>query len=86
MDKNTENTAFHVHDVLDMLQTVTTPLTTNEIQSMITEKFSASARFHSCSMDSMTPDAVVSFLVARNKIVEAQPGKFVLNSHGKCNH
>lgn len=86
MNQNTTQTSFHVHEVLEMLSTVKTPLTALEIQNMVTQNFGPQAQFNSCSMSDITAATILDFFLARNKVVETEPGKFILNTHSSCGH
>ena len=86
MMKNTEESHFHVHSVLEILDQVGKALSLTEIEALIVEKFGTAAKFSSCSLSEMAPSQVIEFLLARQKIAEIEPGKFVLNTHNSCGH
>lgn len=86
MMKNTEENHFHVHSVLEMLDQAGKALSLSEIEALIVEKFGSAAKFSSCSISEMAPKQVIEFLLARQKIAESEPGKFVLNIYNSCGH
>ena len=86
MMKTTEESHYHVHSVLEMLDQAGKALSLTEIETMIVEKFGSAAKFSSCSLSEMAPKQVIEFLLARQKIAESEPGKFILNIYNSCGH
>lgn len=77
---------YHVHDVLDMLAGMKSALTLVELHQAILDKFGASARFSSCSLDGMDAKEAIDFLFSRQKLFESSPGQFQLNRGKTCGH
>ena len=77
---------FHAHDVLRMISEQNRALALFEIKALILEKFGSNAQFGSCSMGGMDADQIIEFLFERQKLFEAEPGKYALNMHNSCGH
>lgn len=76
---------YHGHDVLHFLLDADRAFSKEEMHSVVTERFGADARFHTCSAEGMDVEALLAFLLARGKIV-AQGDGYVVAGHRICDH
>ena len=77
--------SIHGHDVIDMIQQAGRGFSRAELVTTIEEKFSAEARFHTCSAEGMTADGLVDFLISRGKFF-ASDGDLALDPSKICQH
>lgn len=75
---------IHAHNVLNML--ADNPMDEQEIRAAVAREFGEAAKFHTCSKQGMDIDALLSFLIQRQKIVATEGNKWVLNAARMCNH
>jgi probable metal-binding protein len=79
----TEN--IHGHEVLRLVHNAPKALTRAELESEITRRFGAEARFCTCSAADMTRDELLGFLLAKGKIVERH-GRLATDPSRICDH
>ncbi|MGD1468242.1 YecH family metal-binding protein [Vibrio harveyi] len=72
-------TEIHAHNLLNLLRE--TPMNRDELAG----HFGSEARFHTCKLNDLDLDALLEFLLKREK-VRALEGKFVVNMARVCNH
>ncbi|GEA24230.1 YecH family metal-binding protein [Vibrio harveyi] len=72
-------TEIHAHNLLNLLRE--TPMNRDELAG----HFGSEARFHTCKLNDLDLDALLEFLLKREKIRELE-GKFVVNMARVCNH
>lgn len=60
----------HGHDVLHLVQEASPALTRGELLVEATGRWGADARFCTCSIEGMTLEELLTFLMSRGKIVE----------------
>ncbi|MFZ3446050.1 YecH family metal-binding protein [Vibrio harveyi] len=72
-------TEIHAHNLLNLLRE--TPMNRDELAG----HFGSEARFHTCKLNDLDLDALLEFLLKREKVRELE-GKFVVNMTRVCNH
>ncbi|MFM2593729.1 YecH family metal-binding protein [Vibrio harveyi] len=72
-------TEIHAHNLLNLLRE--TPMNRDELAG----HFGSEARFHTCKLNDLDLDALLEFLLKREKVRELA-GKFVVNMARVCNH
>ncbi len=70
---------IHAHTLLNLLKE--TPLTREDLAN----HFDESTRFHTCKLNDLSLDELLTFLLKRQKIVEHQ-GRLAVNVERVCNH
>ncbi|MCV5371452.1 YecH family protein [Escherichia coli] len=70
---------IHAHELLNLLRE--TPMD----REALTQHFGAIVRFHTCKLNDLDLDALLTFLLQRDKVRELE-GKFVVNMARICNH
>jgi len=61
--------SIHGHDVIDMIQRAERTFTRAELVTAIEAEYGTAARFHTCSAEGMTAEALVEFLSTRGKFL-----------------
>ncbi|QSX34869.1 YecH family protein [Shewanella avicenniae] len=77
--------SIHGHEVLEMLLAQPQGVTKGELKAQMLQKFGTEARYHTCSAADMDADALIEFLAARGKFVDA-PAGFTTEAEKICNH
>lgn len=72
-------TEIHAHNLLNLLRE--TPMNRDELAT----HFGSEVRFHTCKLNDLDLDALLEFLLKREKVRELE-GKFVVNMARVCNH
>ncbi|WP_041061232.1 YecH family metal-binding protein [Vibrio owensii] len=72
-------TEIHAHNLLNLLRE--TPMNREELAA----NFGSEVRFHTCKLNDLDLDALLEFLLKREKVRELE-GKFVVNMARVCNH
>ncbi|MBY6239330.1 YecH family protein [Vibrio harveyi] len=72
-------TEIHAHNLLNLLRE--TPMNRDELAG----HFGSEVRFHTCKLNDLDLDALLEFLLKREKVRELE-GKFVVNMARVCNH
>ncbi|AGU96692.1 YecH family metal-binding protein [Vibrio campbellii] len=72
-------TEIHAHNLLNLLRE--TPMNRDELAA----HFGSEARFHTCKLNDLDLDALLEFLLKREKVRELE-GQFVVNMARVCNH
>lgn len=67
---NPQIESIHGHDVLHMIHNAPQALTREALKAEVAARFGPDARFHTCSAGGFTLDELLTFLLARKKIVE----------------
>ena len=77
--------SIHGHAVLEMLLAQPNGVTKAELKAQMQQRFGGQARYHTCSASDMDADALIAFLAARGKFVDAEAG---VTTHADkiCNH
>ncbi|MDF2155891.1 YecH family metal-binding protein [Vibrio sp. CAU 1672] len=70
---------IHAHELLALLRE--TPMSRDEL----TAHFGPATHFHTCKLSDLDLDALLVFLLQRDKVREAE-GKLVVNLARICNH
>ncbi|PFG58772.1 putative metal-binding protein [Vibrio sp. ES.051] len=70
---------IHAHDLLNLLRE------TSMGREELAEHFGPTVRFHTCKLNGLDLDALLAFLLKRDKIRELN-GKFLVNMARVCNH
>ena len=69
-----------------MVSTAAKIYTRNELRAAIIDRFGEDTTFYTCSATGMSPDAMIDFLKARGKFIEAGDGGYAFNENGSCGH
>ncbi|MGR5159555.1 YecH family metal-binding protein [Vibrio owensii] len=72
-------TEIHAHNLLNLLREI--PMNRDELAA----HFGSEVRFHTCKLNDLDLDALLEFLLKREKVRELE-GKFVVNMARVCNH
>ncbi|WP_299017286.1 YecH family metal-binding protein [uncultured Photobacterium sp.] len=76
---------IHAHNVLNMLLAAETPYTKESLKEAVIAEYGEGVRFHTCSQEGLTFDALLIFLLDRRKVV--QDGDIITaNKERMCNH
>ena len=78
-------TSVHGHEVLHLLLDASAPFTRRTLAMEIGRRFGPEVRFHTCSIDGLTLDQLLAFLLSREKVVETPAGHLVAQPHKICN-
>ncbi|BCN25422.1 YecH family metal-binding protein [Vibrio alfacsensis] len=70
---------IHAHNLLNLLNEI--PMNRDELATY----FGTDVRFHTCKLNDLDLDALLEFLLKREKIHEHE-GKFIVNKARICNH
>ena len=70
---------------MEMMLAADKVYTKDTLVADIIAKFGADARFHTCSAEDLTAEALVAFLDARGKLVQ-RPGGFQTSADVMCRH
>ncbi|EGQ8285755.1 DUF2492 family protein [Vibrio parahaemolyticus] len=70
---------IHAHNLLNLLRE--TPMSRDELA----QHFGSDVRFHTCKLNDLDLDALLTFLLQRDKVRELE-GKFAVNMARICNH
>jgi len=76
----------HAHEVMHMMLDAGKTYTRQTFQADLAARFGPDARFHSCSIDNMTADDLLEFLVGRGKLSGDIDGEFTMNPTNMCSH
>ncbi len=74
-------TQIHAHEILRMMEGNT--YTTASLKEAIINKFSADARFNTCSAEGMNADEIIEFLAAKGKFKSSDSG-FTMDINKVC--
>lgn len=75
----------HAHNVLNMLLDAETPFTLEALKQAVFVEYGEDVRFHTCSQQDLTLDALLVFLLDRRKVI--QDGDVITaNRDRMCNH
>ncbi|KFZ37139.1 hypothetical protein HR45_12050 [Shewanella mangrovi] len=77
--------SIHGHEVLEMLLAQPEGVTRELLKSQMQQRFGATARYHTCSASDMDADALIEFLAARGKFVDA-PAGITTEAEKICSH
>ncbi|WP_421226600.1 YecH family metal-binding protein [Aeromonas jandaei] len=77
--------SVHGHDVMEMMLEQDGQFTRASLKQAMAQRFGADARFHTCSASEMDAEALIDFLGARGKFIEAGEG-FQTRADKICNH
>ncbi|KAE8178665.1 YecH family metal-binding protein [Photobacterium carnosum] len=58
----------HGHDILNLIADASTPFTINTLHTYVEQHWGTNVRFHTCKLNDLSLDALVTFLLSRNKI------------------
>ena len=75
--------SIHGHDVMRKMIESGEVYSQETLRSAITDWFGADARFHTCSAEDMTADALIAFLAERSKFM-TEEGGFRVNESEIC--
>ena len=77
--------SVHGHEVMEMMLEQDGQFTRASLKQAMAQRFGADARFHTCSAREMDAEALIDFLAARGKFIEAGEG-FQTRAEKICNH
>ncbi|BBQ51358.1 YecH family metal-binding protein [Aeromonas jandaei] len=77
--------SVHGHEVMEMMLEQDGQFTRASLKQAMAQRFGADARFHTCSAREMDAEALIDFLAARGKFIEAGEG-FQTRADKICNH
>lgn len=77
--------SVHGHEVMEMMLEQDGQFTRASLKQAMAQRFGADARFHTCSASEMDAEALIDFLAARGKFIEAGEG-FQTSADKICNH
>ena len=77
--------SVHGHEVMEMMLEQDGQFTRASLKQAMAQRFGADARFHTCSASEMDAEALIDFLAARGKLIEAGEG-FQTRADKICNH
>ncbi|MCQ4055595.1 YecH family metal-binding protein [Aeromonas sp. SG16] len=77
--------SVHGHEVMEMMLEQDGQFTRASLKQAMAQRFGADARFHTCSASEMDAEALIDFLAARGKFIEAGEG-FQTRAEKICNH
>ncbi|MGF1699810.1 YecH family protein [Photobacterium makurazakiensis] len=78
-------TQIHAHTVLNMLLADDATYTLASLKQAVVNEYGEEVRFHTCSQQDLTFDALLSFLLDRRKVV--QQGEYIAaNRDRMCSH
>ncbi|MFB2871976.1 YecH family metal-binding protein [Aeromonas jandaei] len=77
--------SVHGHEVMEMMLEQDGQFTRASLKQAMAQRFGADARFHTCSASEMDAEALINFLTARGKFIEAGEG-FQTRADKICNH
>ena len=75
--------SIHAHEMLALLKDE--PLTKEQLSAKVTQQFGEDVRFHTCSLQNLTLDELLAFLLQRQKICE-RDHHYTLNIANICQH
>ncbi|PTB33928.1 YecH family metal-binding protein [Photobacterium phosphoreum] len=64
----TSTESRHGHDVLNLIADTSTPFTIKTLHSYVEQHWGTNVRFHTCKLNDLSLDTLITFLVSRNKI------------------
>ncbi|MFQ6370409.1 YecH family metal-binding protein [Shewanella sp. YIC-542] len=79
------NDSVHGHDVLALLLEYPQGISLPDLLTAMAKHFGANARYHTCSAQDMTAEALVTFLAKKGKFVETGKG-ITTDSSLICQH
>lgn len=75
--------AIHAHDVLHIIDQAGSALTVDELRAAVSRQFGAQAEFTNCQGARFTFDELITFMLARNKVMCTQD-RLSLNTANLC--
>ena len=79
--------SIHGHEVMQMMIASGISYTRETLRQAMAEQFGPDARYHTCSAQAMTADALIDFLAARGKFADATDGNGFQTDPSKiCDH
>ena len=77
---------IHAHEVMHMMLESGKSYTRESFKADLADKFGPDARFHSCSVNNMSPDDLLEFLAARGKLAGDLDTEFRMDPLNMCSH
>ncbi|UTV27833.1 YecH family metal-binding protein [Photobacterium atrarenae] len=78
-------TSIHAHTVLNLLLAAETPYSEQSLQQAITAEYGEDVRFHTCSLQDLTLEALLIFFLERGKVIR-EGDAIVANPAMMCSH
>ncbi|MGF1752958.1 YecH family protein [Vibrio makurazakiensis] len=76
-------TEIHAHNVLNLLHEK--PMTRSELVDFLAGEYGAEARFHTCKLNNLDIDALLTFFFKMEKVVQ-DGDKIMTNMARVCSH
>jgi len=76
---------IHGHEVMQMMMQSGKLYSRDSLLKDIVSKFGPDSRFHTCSAENLTPEAIIDFLEAKGKFLASEEG-FQTSANLKCQH
>jgi probable metal-binding protein len=67
--------SVHGHEVIHLIRDAVKPFTRATLAAEVQRRFGAGVTFHTCSAGGMPLDQLLTFLMARQKVVETPSGE-----------
>lgn len=74
---------IHAHKVLNLIQS--TPMTEAQLRESVSQHFGEEARFHTCKLNGMDLDTLLSFFREKRKVI-IEEGIWAVNEVRLCQH
>ena len=76
---------IHGHELIRLIALSNRVMSLEEIKDLAESRIGKDVHYYTCSESSMDTDAMISFLLKRNKLVQ-RAGGFTINLGAVCNH
>jgi len=77
---------IHAHDVMNMMIESRASYTRESFKLALADNFGENAQFHTCSLQGLTSDDLLSFLFQRGKLSGEIEGEFRMEPLNMCSH
>ena len=76
---------MHGHELIRLIAQMNRSMTLEEIKILAESRIGTDVSYYTCSENAMDTNAMISFLIDRNKLVKTDHG-FRINLGNVCNH
>jgi len=76
---------IHAHNVLNMLLAAETPYSVESLKQAVYAEYGEDVLFHTCSLQDLTFDALLKFLLDRRKVIQ-EGDAITANRERMCSH
>lgn len=77
--------SVHGHDVMALMVAQAKPVLKPELIALIVQTFGEATRYHTCSAENLTAEALISLLLSKGKMTESAQG-ISLVAGRQCQH